>query len=169
MSRKTQTCQACKAVGTITDDPTNGYRVCSNCGTILGDAILVKEVDFTENSNGLSTRNGQFITAPNQKANSSTSTQSSTEGTRRIETICFSLPRLSNQPNVCETAVRIFKKSLHERFIRGRTIGIVAAACVYVAIRQKRSTGYLLVDVADHVDCGEKFGKLSGEIKEQFV
>jgi transcription factor IIIB subunit 2 len=154
MSRKAQQCKACGSAGTIVEDSSHGYRVCSNCGAIAGESVLVNEVDFTEMANGNSSRNGQFVVAPSQKQNYSTSTQSSIEGKARIQTICASLPRLENQPDVCELAERVFKKGLHERFIRGWTIEIVAAACVYIAIRQKRSTGYLLVDVADHIDCG---------------
>ena len=154
MSRRPQQCKACGAIGTIVEDASNGYRVCSNCGTIVSDAVLINEVDFAEMPNGNSSRIGQFVVAPSQKQNYSTSTQSSIEGKMRIQAICDQLPRLENQPDVCELAERIFKKALHERFIRGRTIEIVAAACVYVAIRQKKSTGYLLVDVADHIDCG---------------
>ena len=154
MARRPQQCKACGAIGTIVEDAANGYRVCSNCGTIVSDAVLINEVDFAEMPNGNSSRIGQFVVAPSQKQNYSTSTQSSIEGKMRIQAICDQLPRLENQPDVCELAERIFKKALHERFIRGRTIEIVAAACVYVAIRQKKSTGYLLVDVADHIDCG---------------
>lgn len=153
MSRRSP-CKACGAIGTVVEDASNGYRVCSNCGTIVGEAVLINEVEFTEMQNGNSARNGQFVVAPSQKQNYATSTQSSIEGKMRIQAICDQLSRLDNQPDVCELAERIFKKALHERFIRGRTIEIVAAACVYVAIRQKKSTGYLLCDVADHIDCG---------------
>ncbi|OHT04934.1 Transcription factor IIIB 70 kDa subunit [Tritrichomonas foetus] len=154
MSKRGQTCKNCGAIGTIIEDNSQGAYTCTNCGAIVQGSILINEVDFTEMSNGNSSRNGQFVVAPSQKQNYSTSTQSSIEGKARIQTICDSLPRLDNQPDVCDLAERIFKKALHERFIRGRTIEIVAAACVYVAIRQKKSTGYLLVDVADHIDCG---------------
>jgi transcription factor IIIB subunit 2 len=36
----------------------------------------------------------------------------------------------------------------------GRTIEIVAAASVYIAIWQTATTGYLLVDVANNLSCG---------------
>ncbi|KAH0786319.1 transcription factor IIIB 90 kDa subunit-like [Histomonas meleagridis] len=154
MSRRAQKCEACGAIGTIIEDTSRGCMVCTSCGSIIQQSVLINEVDFTELSNGTTSRNGQFVASASQKSNSFISTQSSIEGKARIQSICDQLPRLANQPDVCELAERIFKKALHERFIRGRTIEIVAAACVYVAIRQKRSTGYLLVDVADHVNCG---------------
>lgn len=154
MTKRGQKCQSCGAIGTIVEDNTSGCLICTSCGSVIQDSILINEVDFTELSNGNSSRNGQFIVTPSQKSSYQTATQSSVEGKARIQTICESLSRLENQPDVCELAERIFKKALHERFIRGRTIEIVAAACVYVAIRQKKSTGYLLVDVADNVECG---------------
>lgn len=154
MSKRNQKCIHCGAIGSIVEDNISGKLVCSNCGTVVQDSVLINEVEFSELSNGNSSRNGQFIVTPSQKSGYPTASQSSVEGKARIQTICESLSRLENQPDVCELAERIFKKALHERFIRGRTIEIVAAACVYVAIRQKKSTGYLLVDVADNVDCG---------------
>ena len=154
MSRRSQVCKACGAIGTIIEDSSRGYMVCTSCGSILQETVLINEVDFTELSNGTTSRNGQFVVSSSQKSSSNISSQSSIEGRGRIQSICEQLPRLNNQPEVCELAERIFKKALHERFIRGRTIEIVAGACVYVAIRQKKNTGYLLVDVADHIDCG---------------
>lgn len=154
MSRRSQVCKACGAIGTIIEDSLRGYMVCTSCGSILQETVLINEVDFTELSNGSASRNGQFVVSSNKKSVSNISTQSSIEGRARIQSICEQLPRLNNQPDVCELAERIFKKALHERFIRGRTIEIVSAACVYVAIRQKKNTGYLLIDIADHIDCG---------------
>jgi transcription factor IIIB subunit 2 len=153
MSRRSH-CEQCGADGTIIEDPVSGSRVCRACGAIVSESILINEVAFTELGNGTSSRNGQFVVAPSHKQNYSTSTHSSIEGSHQIQSLCDQLPRLEAHRDVCPLAQRIFKRALHERFIRGRTIEIVAAACVYVAIRQKKVTGYLLVDVADHVDCG---------------
>jgi transcription factor IIIB subunit 2 len=154
MSRKSGPCKACGAIGSVVEDSSNGYRVCSACGAIISESILVNEVDFTEMANGTSSRNGQFVVAPSHKQNYSTSTHSSIAGSHQIQSICDQLPRLENFQEVCELAQRLFKTALQNRFIRGRTIEIVAAACVYLAIRKKKITGYLLVDVADHIDCG---------------
>lgn len=146
-------CNTCGSIGTIIEDNASGFLTCTNCGSIQG-LTLSNEAAFTELSNGNSSKNGQFVASHSQKSNNLTTTASAIEGKSRIRAICESLPRLENQPEVCEQAERIFKRALHERFIRGRTVEIVSAACVYIAIRQKKTTGYLLVDVADHVTCG---------------
>lgn len=152
MSTNQQKCKNCGQIGTIIEDNSTGYYMCTNCGTVQGE-LLSNEAEFTELSNGNKSLNGQFIASHNQKASSFTTTASSIEGKARIQAICESLPRLENQPDVCEKAERIFKKAFHERFIRGRTVEIVSAACVYIAIRQKKTTGYLLTDIADHSNC----------------
>lgn len=147
-------CPNCGQAETIIEDVTNGYKVCSQCGAIIQDSILINEINFTEMSNGNSSRNGQFVAAAHQKSGANNSFANLQEGNARIQAICDQLPRLENQPDVCQLAERIFKLALREHFTRGRTIEIVAAAAVYVAIRNKKTTGYLLVDVADHIDCG---------------
>ena len=152
MSSKTK-CKSCGSVGSIIEDASTGFFICTSCGGLQGIS-LTNESEFTELSNGNTSKNGQFIVSPSHKSQYQTNTTSSVEGKARIRTICESLPRLENQPDVCDLAERIFKRALHERFIRGRSVEIVSAACVYIAIRQKKTTGYLLVDVADHVDCG---------------
>ena len=42
-------------------DPARGDAVCTNCGSVLEDSIIVSEVQFEENAHGGSSALGQFV------------------------------------------------------------------------------------------------------------
>ena len=47
----------------IDKDPARGVAVCTNCGTVLEDQVIVSEVQFEENSRGGSNVIGQYVSA----------------------------------------------------------------------------------------------------------
>lgn len=55
----------CKHCGSsdIEVDPARGDAVCTNCGTVLEDNIIVSEVEFQQNAHGGSSAIGQFVSA----------------------------------------------------------------------------------------------------------
>lgn len=55
----------CKNCGgaDIDTDPARGSAVCTACGSVLEDNIIVSEVQFVENSGGVSSAVGQFVSA----------------------------------------------------------------------------------------------------------
>lgn len=55
----------CKNCGgsDIEVDPGRGDAVCTNCGSVLEDSIIVAELQFEENKHGTSTAIGQFVSA----------------------------------------------------------------------------------------------------------
>lgn len=55
----------CKHCGSsdIEVDPARGDAVCTNCGSVLEDNIIVAEVEFQENTHGGSSAIGQFVSA----------------------------------------------------------------------------------------------------------
>lgn len=55
----------CKNCGSsdIEVDPSRGDAVCTNCGSVLEDNIIVAEVQFEENARGASSTVGQFVSA----------------------------------------------------------------------------------------------------------
>lgn len=55
----------CKNCGSldIEVDPARGDAVCTNCGSVLEDNIIVAEVQFEENAHGASNAIGQFVSA----------------------------------------------------------------------------------------------------------
>jgi len=74
MSSSTLVCPHCG--GTDVDkDPARGDAVCTGCGSVLEDTIIVSEVQFAEGAGGASSVIGQFI---------------SSEGRKQI--VCFNTP-----------------------------------------------------------------------------
>lgn len=55
----------CKNCGSseIECDPARGDAVCTNCGSVLEDNIIVAEVQFDEGAHGTSNAIGQFVSA----------------------------------------------------------------------------------------------------------
>lgn len=55
----------CKNCGgsDIEVDQARGDAVCTNCGSVLEDSIIVSEVQFEENKHGTSSAIGQFVSA----------------------------------------------------------------------------------------------------------
>ncbi|XP_025833129.1 transcription factor IIIB 90 kDa subunit isoform X2 [Agrilus planipennis] len=63
----------CKNCGSsdIEVDPARGDAVCTNCGSVLEDSIIVSEVQFEENAHGTSSAIGQFVSAESKGGASS--------------------------------------------------------------------------------------------------
>ena len=55
----------CKSCGCsdIDTDPARGDAVCTKCGSVVDDHIIVSEVEFEENSAGGANVIGQFVSA----------------------------------------------------------------------------------------------------------
>lgn len=59
------TSRICKNCGCseIDLDQARGNAVCTSCGSVLEDNIIVSEVQFVEGSGGISSAVGQFVSA----------------------------------------------------------------------------------------------------------
>ncbi|CAL8392573.1 unnamed protein product [Arctogadus glacialis] len=57
--------RVCKACGCaeIDLDQARGNAVCTNCGSVLEDNIIVSEVQFVEGSGGVTSAVGQFVSS----------------------------------------------------------------------------------------------------------
>lgn len=59
----------CPCGGTEIDkDPARGDTVCTSCGKVLEDTLIVSEVQFAENSGGGSNVVGQFVSSEGRKS-----------------------------------------------------------------------------------------------------
>lgn len=47
----------------IDTDPARGDAVCTNCGSVLEDQIIVSEIQFEDNAGGGSSVIGQFVSS----------------------------------------------------------------------------------------------------------
>lgn len=67
MSRQCKNCGGAD----IDTDPARGSAVCTACGSVLEDNIIVSEVQFVENSGGVSSAVGQFVSADGKSCSTS--------------------------------------------------------------------------------------------------
>lgn len=61
-------CSVCNS-NEIEIDSARGDEVCTNCGSVLCDNIIVSEVQFEENAVGNSSAVGQFVSADSKGEN----------------------------------------------------------------------------------------------------
>ncbi|XP_052868526.1 transcription factor IIIB 90 kDa subunit [Anopheles cruzii] len=137
-------------------DNARGDAVCTNCGSVLEDNIIVSEVQFEENAHGASSAVGQFVASDSRggataygKFHVGTGTESREVTLRKarqgIALLCSQL-RLNN--HCIETACNFFKMALIRNLTRGRRNTHIYAACVYITCRTE-GTSHLLIDISD--------------------
>uniref|UniRef100_A0A182JPJ7 TFIIB-type domain-containing protein n=1 Tax=Anopheles christyi TaxID=43041 RepID=A0A182JPJ7_9DIPT len=137
-------------------DNARGDAVCTNCGSVLEDNIIVSEVQFEENAHGAASAVGQFVASDSRggatqygKFQVSTGTESREVTLRKarqgITHLCSQL-RLNN--HCIETACNFFKMALIRNLTRGRRNTHIYAACVYITCRTE-GTSHLLIDISD--------------------
>lgn len=137
-------------------DSARGDAVCTNCGSVLEDNIIVSEVQFEENAHGASSAVGQFVASDSKggataygKFHVGTGTESREVTLRKarqgITHLCYQL-HLNN--HCIETACNFFKMALIRHLTRGRRNTHIYAACVYITCRTE-GTSHLLIDISD--------------------
>ncbi|XP_065077012.1 transcription factor IIIB 90 kDa subunit [Ochlerotatus camptorhynchus] len=137
-------------------DNARGDAVCTNCGSVLEDNIIVSEVQFEENAHGASSAVGQFVASDSKggataygKFHVGTGTESREVTLRKarqgITHLCHQL-HLNN--HCIETACNFFKMALIRHLTRGRRNTHIYAACVYITCRTE-GTSHLLIDISD--------------------
>lgn len=137
-------------------DSARGDAVCTNCGSVLEDNIIVSEVQFEEGAHGASNAVGQFVSSESKGGATGYgkfhvgSGQESREVTLRkaktgITHLCH---QLSLNNHCIETACNFFKMALSRHLTRGRRNTHIYAACVYITCRTE-GTSHLLIDISD--------------------
>ncbi|XP_069715019.1 transcription factor IIIB 90 kDa subunit [Phaenicophaeus curvirostris] len=149
-------CAAC-GCSEIEVDAARGDAVCTGCGSVLEDNIIVSEVQFVENSGGGSSAVGQFVSLDGAgktptlgggfHANLGKESRAQTlqNGKRQIH-------HLGNQlqlnQHCLDTAFNFFKMAVTKRLTRGRKMTHVIAACLYLVCRTE-GTPHMLLDLSD--------------------
>ncbi|GLV39856.1 Brf RNA polymerase III subunit [Carabus blaptoides fortunei] len=149
----------CKNCGSsdIEVDPARGDAVCTNCGSVLEDNIIVAEVQFEENARGASSAVGQFVSAESKGGATSFGAPfhvgmgvESREIT--LKKARHGISQLCNQlqlnQHCIDTACNFFKMALTRQLTRGRRNTHVYAACAYITCRTE-GTAHLLIDISD--------------------
>ncbi|XP_021256603.1 transcription factor IIIB 90 kDa subunit isoform X1 [Numida meleagris] len=149
-------CAAC-GCSEIEVDAARGDAVCTGCGSVLEDNIIVSEVQFVENSGGGSSAVGQFVSLDGSgktptlgggfHANLGKESRAQTlqNGKRQIH-------HLGNQlqlnQHCLDTAFNFFKMAVSKHLTRGRKMTHVIAACLYLVCRTE-GTPHMLLDLSD--------------------
>ncbi|CAG9862358.1 unnamed protein product [Phyllotreta striolata] len=149
----------CKNCGgsDIEVDPARGDAVCTACGSVLEDSIIVAEIQFEEGAHGTSSAIGQFVSSDSKggatKFGASFHVGDSVES-REITLkkakhgISILCSQLKLNQHCTDTACSFFKMALSRNLTRGRRNTHVHAACVYLTCRIE-GTAHLLIDISD--------------------
>ncbi|XP_056635285.1 transcription factor IIIB 90 kDa subunit [Diorhabda sublineata] len=149
----------CKNCGgsDIEVDPARGDAVCTTCGSVLEDSIIVAEIQFEESGHGTSSAIGQFVSTESKggatKFGASFHVGDSVESREiTIKKARTGITHLCNQlrlnQHCIDTACSFFKMALSRNLTRGRRYTHVHAACVYLTCRTE-GTAHLLIDISD--------------------
>ncbi|XP_026675686.1 transcription factor IIIB 90 kDa subunit, partial [Diaphorina citri] len=138
-------------------DPARGDTVCTNCGTVLEDSVIVSEMQFEENAHGGTSALGHFVSSDSKGgcqgfggALRGGLNRESREITldnckRNISSLCNQL-RLNQ--HCLETSFNLYKMALSRNLTKGRRQILVCAACVYMTCRLE-GTSHLLIDFSE--------------------
>lgn len=137
-------------------DPARGDAVCTNCGSVLDDQIIVSEIQFAEHAGGGSSIIGQFVSADETRGHSmggnfhigvgkESRAITLENGRRKIQQLGA---QLHLNQHCMDTAVNFYKMAVVKRLTRGRKSSHVIAACLYLVCRTE-GTPHMLLDFSD--------------------
>ncbi|KAM9338917.1 transcription factor IIIB 90 kDa subunit-like [Symphorus nematophorus] len=151
--------RACRTCGgsDIDVDQARGSAVCTSCGSVLEDNIIVSEVQFVEGSGGVSSAVGQFVSADgpvkapllgsgfHTSVGKESRAQTLQGGKRQIQQLGS---QLQLNQHCLDTAFNFFKMVVSKHLTRGRKTEHVIAACLYLVCRTE-GTPHMLLDLSD--------------------
>ncbi|XP_041660938.1 transcription factor IIIB 90 kDa subunit-like isoform X1 [Cheilinus undulatus] len=138
-------------------DQARGSAVCTSCGSVLEDNIIVSEVQFVEGSGGVSSAVGQFVSADgpvkapllgsgfHTSVGKESRAQTLQGGKRQIQHLGS---QLQLNQHCLDTAFNFFKMVVSKHLTRGRKTEHVIAACLYLVCRTE-GTPHMLLDLSD--------------------
>lgn len=141
----------------IDKDQARGDAVCTGCGSVLEDQIIVSEVQFQENSAGTSSVIGQYVSSEGFTSNNNiggafphgfgkeSRAITLLQGKRKIQALG---EQLHLNQHCIDTAYNFFKMAVSRRLTRGRKSAYSIAACLYIVCRTE-GTPHMLLDFAD--------------------
>ncbi|XP_064621362.1 transcription factor IIIB 90 kDa subunit-like isoform X2 [Lineus longissimus] len=158
MSSAKGTSKVCTHCGSsdIDTDSARGDAVCTNCGSVLEDQIIVSEIQFQENSIGGTSVIGQYVSSEGNKSHSfgpgfhhgfgkESRALTLQNGKKKIQHVGG---QLKLNQHCIDTAYNFFKMAVSRRLTRGRRTTHVVAACLYLVCRTE-GTPHMLLDFSD--------------------
>lgn len=145
----------CKNCGStdIEEDNARGDAVCTGCGTVFDDTIIVSEVQFEETGHGSNAAMGQFVSAES-KGSGAFYGKFHVGGGRESREVTLKKARdgithlcqqLSLNTHCIDTACNFFKMALNMHLTRGRKNTHIYAACVYITCRTESTSRKTIV------------------------
>ena len=154
MSTFGKSCPKCGS-NDIDTDGARGEAVCTNCGHVLEECVIVSEVQFSESAGGQSSVVGQFVpesglssfrSGPGYSGFTKDSREVTLSNGRRVIQHMAGLLRLV--AHHVDVAQRFFQQAVQRNFIQGRKTHTVVAVCLYIVCR-KQKTSHMLIDFAE--------------------
>lgn len=170
----TKACQHC-GCSEIDTDPTRGDAVCTGCGSVLENSIIVSEIQFEENAHGGARAIGQLISMDGGPSRNLAGFHHGTGKESRELTLMKARKkimqvseRLRLNQHCIDMAFNFYKMALTRHLTRGRRHSHVVAACIYMVCRIE-GTPHMLLDLSDVVqvnvyELGKAFLKLSAAL-----
>ena len=140
----------------IESDPVRAHSVCTRCGTMVEQGMIVSDVTFMDSGGGMSavgtfvsrdkkggsnTFGGNFLTGVGRESREVT--------LKNARTRIISLTQqLRLRQDHVDMSFYFYKLALSRGMTRGRKSVYVVAACVYITCRSE-STGHMLIDISD--------------------
>ncbi|XP_076164118.1 brf RNA polymerase III subunit isoform X2 [Ptiloglossa arizonensis] len=148
-------CRNCGSME-IETDPARGDAVCTECGFVLEDQLIVSETAFKETPSGNMMVLGQFVANDstggatgfgaayhvNGKESRGITLQNARKG---ITHLCM---QLHLNQHCIDTSMNFYKMALNRHLTRGRRQAHNHAACVYITCRTE-GTAHMLIDISD--------------------
>jgi len=160
----------------IESDPVRADSVCTRCGTVVEQGMIVSEVTFMDSGGGMSavgtfvsgdkkggsnTFGGNFLTGVGRESREVTLKNARTK-------IVSLTQQLRLRKDHVDMSFHFYKLALNKGITRGRKSAHVIAACVYITCRTE-STGHMLIDISDVLEIdvyqlGRAYLRLSQEL-----
>ncbi|XP_068979670.1 transcription factor IIIB 90 kDa subunit [Bombus flavifrons] len=159
-------CRNCGSTN-IETDPARGDAVCTDCGFVLEDQLIVSETAFKETPSGNMMVLGQFVANDstggatgfgatyhvNGKESRGITLQNARKG---ITHLCM---QLQLNQHCIDTSMNFYKMALNRQLTRGRKQAHNHAACVYITCRTE-GTAHMLIDISDVLQiCVHELGR----------
>lgn len=159
-------CRNCGSTD-IETDAARGDAVCTECGVVLEDQLIVSETAFKESPSGNMMVLGQFVANDstggatgfgatyhvNGKESRGITLQNARKG---ITHLCV---QLQLNQHCIDTSMNFYKMALNRQLTRGRKQAHNHAACVYITCRTE-GTAHMLIDISDVLQiCVHELGR----------
>ncbi|KAJ4977818.1 hypothetical protein NE237_008598 [Protea cynaroides] len=141
-------CKHCSKNRDMERDPLNGFLCCCTCGRVVDQDVFSTEVTFIKGSAGQSQMSGNFVRSV-QGEHSESHERTLNKGRDEISDMVVSLG-IGGGNSIIDPAFAFYKIAVERNFTRGRRTSQVAAACLYIACREKKRA-YLLIDFSDYL------------------